>query len=104
MDEIAARIDVDWIAARLDLDAVTARLDLTRLVQDVLDEIDRPDLIRESTGTLAADAVGEVRYASVSGDRLIARAIDRVVGRRHRHLDAPGEPSSLSPHRGEDRP
>jgi hypothetical protein len=95
-NEIAERIDVDRVAARLDIDAVIARVDLPHLVQEVLDEIDLPDLIRESTGTLTADAVEEVRYVSVSADQMIARAVDRFIRRNRRHLDAPGEPTSLS--------
>jgi hypothetical protein len=102
-NELAARIDVDRIAARLDLDAVIARVDLPRLVQEVLDDIDLPDLIRESTGTLTADAIEEVRYVSVSADRTIARAVDRFIRRHRRHLDAPGEPTSLSTDRDEHR-
>jgi hypothetical protein len=100
-DEIAERIDVDRVAARLDMDAVIARVDLPRLVQEVLDEIDLPDLIRESTGTLTADAIEEVRYVSVSADRMIARAVDRFIRRHRRHLDAPGEPTSLTLDRDE---
>jgi hypothetical protein len=98
---IAERINVDRVAARLDIDAVIARVDLPRLVQEVLDEIDLPDLIRESTGTLTADAIEEVRYVSVSADRMIARAVDRFIRRHRRHLDAPGEPTSLSLDRDE---
>lgn len=102
-NELAGRIDVDRIAARLDLDAVIARVDLPHLVEEVLDEIDLADLIRESTGTLTADAVDEVRYVSVSADQMIARAVDRFIRRHRRHLDAPGEPTSISSDPDEDR-
>ena len=79
----------------MDLDAVIARIDLPRLVHEVLDEIDLSTLIRESTGTLTADAVEEVRYATVSADRIVARTVDRLIRRNHRDLDAPGDPDSL---------
>jgi hypothetical protein len=102
-NEIAERIDVDRVAARLDIDALIARVDLPHLVQEVLDEIDLPDLIRESTGTLTADAIEEVRYVSVNGDQMIARVVDRFIRRNRRRLDAPGEPTSLSSDRDEHR-
>jgi hypothetical protein len=101
LNSLVGEVDVDRIAARLDLDAVIARVDFPRLVQEVLDDIDLPDLIRESTGTLTADAIEEVRYVSVSADRTIARAMDRLIRRHRRHLEAPGEPTSLSSDRDE---
>jgi hypothetical protein len=82
------------VAERLDLDAVIKKLDLPKLVEEVLAEIDVADLIRQSTGTLTGDAIDEVRYVSVDADRVVARLVDRVIRRRRRNLDAPGEPES----------
>jgi len=93
---IAEGIDVDRVAERLDLDAIVLRLDLPTLVEDVLAEIDVADLIRQSTGTLTGDAIDEVRYVSVDADRVVARFVDRIIRRRKRHLDAPGEPESAA--------
>ena len=93
---IAEGIDVDRVAERLDLDAIVLRLDLPKLVEDVLVEIDVADLIRQSTGTLTGDAIDEVRYVSVDADRVVARLVDRIIRRRKRHLDAPGEPESAT--------
>ena len=64
------------------------------MVEEVLAEIDIADLIRESTGTFTGDAIDEVRYVSVDADRVVARLVDRLIRRRTRHLDAPGEPES----------
>jgi hypothetical protein len=94
LDVIAEKIDVDRVAQRLDLDAIIKKLDLPKLVEEVLAEIDVADLIRESTGTLTGEAIDEVRYVSVDADRVVARLVDRVIRRRRRHLDAPGEPES----------
>ncbi len=96
LDELAERIDVDRVAERLDLDAIILKLDLPKLVEEVLAEIDVADLIRQSTGTLTGDAIDEVRYVSVDADRVVARMVDRIIRRRRRHLDAPGEPESTS--------
>jgi hypothetical protein len=100
IDALIDEIDVDRIVARVDVDALVDRLDLGELVQGVLDEIDLPALIRESTGTITADATDEIRYASLDADRLVARFIDRLMRRPGRDLDAPGEPlSGASPSR-----
>ena len=96
LDELAEKLDVDRVAERLDLDAIILKLDLPKLVEEVLAEIDVADLIRESTGTLTGEAIDEVRYVSVDADRVVARLVDRVIRRRRRHLDAPGEPESAS--------
>ena len=96
IDELAEKIDVDRVAQRLDLDAIIVKLDLPQLVEEVLAEIDVADLIRQSTSTLTGDAIDEVRYVSVDADRLVARMVDRIIRRRKRHLDAPGEPQSTS--------
>jgi hypothetical protein len=96
LDELAEQIDVDRVAERLDLDSLIVRLDLPKLVEEVLAEIDIADLIRQSTGTLTGDAIDEVRYVSVDADRVVARTVDRIIRRRRRHLDAPGEPESTS--------
>jgi len=96
LDEIAGKLDVDRVAQRLDMDAIIKKLDLPKLVEEVLAEIDVADLIRQSTGTLTGDAIDEVRYVSVDADRVVARLVDRVIRRRRRHLDAPGEPESAA--------
>jgi len=96
LDELAEKIDVDRVAERLDLEAIIQKLDLPKLVEEVLAEIDVADLIRQSTGTLTGDAIDEVRYVSVDADRVVGRLVDRVIRRRRRHLDAPGEPESAN--------
>jgi hypothetical protein len=95
IDALVDEIDLDRIVSKVDIEALVARLDLGELTQEVLDEIDLPSLIRESTGTITADAIEEVRYVSLDADRMVARVIDRLMRRSRRHLDAPGEPSSL---------
>ena len=100
LDALLDRIDIDGIAARVDLHALVARLDLAALTQEVVQEIDLPALVRESTGTLTTDAIEEVRFVSLDADRLIARVVDQVFRRRRRHLDAPGEPLSLTRQQG----
>jgi hypothetical protein len=92
VDAVAARLDVDAVAARLDVEAVIARLDLSAIAREVLDEIDLPEIIRESSGAMASETVRGVRMQSIDADRAVSRAIDRMLLRhRERATDAPGE-------------
>jgi hypothetical protein len=88
LDRIAGRIDVDAIAARIDLGAVVARLDLAALTEQVMDEVDLGEIIRESSGTMATETVDALRVQGMRADRLLSRMVDRILLRRdERHTD-----------------
>lgn len=99
--------DLDAAAARLDVDAVVARLDLTRIVLDrvdldavvhavlahvdlvglagkVIDGVDLPEIIRESTGSMASDTVRSARMQGIRADEAVERAVGRLLLRRRR--------------------
>lgn len=111
VDAIAARLDLDAVAARLDLDAVLDRIDLTRtvlrrvdlrtvvdaalaqvdlvaLAEQVIEGVDLPEIIRESTGTMASDTVRGVRMQGIEADQAVGRAMDRLL---LRHARRPGD-------------
>jgi hypothetical protein len=91
MDRIAERIDVDAIAARLDIDAVVARVDLPGLTEQVLDEVDIDEIIRQSSGTMAAETVDALREQGMRADHLVNRIVDRILRRKdERHTDLTG--------------
>ena len=91
LDEIVGRVDVDRIAARLDLDPVIARADIAGIARYVIAEIDLPEVIRMSTGSLTTEMVRGVRDQGVDADRAVERVVDRLLLRRHgRHDDEPG--------------
>jgi hypothetical protein len=61
----------------------------------VVDEIDLPEIIRDSTGSVASETVRTVRMQGVDADRTVARIVDRIMlRRRQRRTDAPGAPLS----------
>jgi hypothetical protein len=67
------------------------------IAEEVVNGIDLPEIIRESTGSMASDVVRDARMQSIDADVAIARVVDRVIRRRRaRRTDAPGEPESLS--------
>lgn len=94
VDAVASRLDVDAVVARVDMEAVIARLDLAALAREVIDEIDLPEIIRESSGAMASETVQEVRLQGIDADRFVARVVDKVLGRRRgRDLDLREPPS-----------
>jgi hypothetical protein len=82
VDAVVATVDLDAAAARLDVDAVIDRVDLVGLVREVIAAIDLPEIIRESTGSVASETLRGVRMQGISGDDAIARVVERV--RLHR--------------------
>jgi hypothetical protein len=95
VDAIVERIDIDAIVSRVDVDAVVRRLDLVALAEEIVNGIDLPEIIRESTGSMASDVVRDARMQSIDADVTIARVVDRIIRRRRaRQTDAPGEPES----------
>ncbi len=85
IDRIVDAIDLDAIVARVDIDAVIDRVDLVAITYQLIDEIDLPELIRESTGAVTSETVRIVRMQSAQADQLLARVVDRVLGRRSEH-------------------
>jgi predicted RNase H-like nuclease len=97
LDAIVEKIDIDAIVSRLDLDAIVDRVDIVGLAEEVVNGIDLPEIIRESTGTMASEVVRDARMQSIVADVTIARLVDRLIHRRRaRRTDAPGEPESLT--------
>ncbi len=81
LDTVAARLDADAVVARVDLEAVVRRLDLVAIAQSVIDAIDLPEIVRESTGALSSDAVRAVRAESRKADDRVAGLVDRLLRR-----------------------
>ena len=97
---VIQRVDIDRVVAQADLQPVIDRLPLIDLAHYIIDEIDLPTIIRESTGGIAVDALNAVRMQSSDLDTAVSRIVDRLILRRGpRHIDAPGDPQSLA---GED--
>ena len=87
LDGIVATVDIDAIAARIDIGAVIDRIDLVGLAEDVIAEVDLPEIIRESTGSMASETVRGVRMQGITADEAVGRAVDRfrLVRSRQRH-------------------
>ena len=84
---VVAKVDPDPVVARVDFDAAMSRIDLIGIAQRVVDGIDLPGIIRESTGSLATEAVAGVRVQGQAADDAVSHLVGRVL--RRRALDAP---------------
>ncbi len=91
LDKVVQRVDLDAVAAKLDVEAILRRIDLTDIANEVIDEIDLPEIIRESMGSMTSETVGGLRVQSMNADRAISRLVDRVLQRRDRDAVQPGE-------------
>ena len=81
---VRERVDLDGLVAGVDVDAVAARLDMVGLAEDVIAAIDLPEIIRESSASVASDTVRGARMQGISADEAVGRAVDRLRHRRVR--------------------
>jgi hypothetical protein len=97
LDPIAARLDIDAILDRIDFNAVVAqRVDLIGLAEYVVDGIDLPRIIRESTGSVASESLRGVRTRSMDADQALAGLVDRMLMRRRSGRDRAHENGSAA--------
>ena len=89
LDAIVARIDLDVIIARVDIDAILARVDLPGLTEQVIDEVDLGEIIRESSSTMASETVDALRVQGMHVDGLVSRIVDRILQREGQRQTGP---------------
>jgi hypothetical protein len=89
LNAIADRIDLDAIVARVDIDAILARVDLPALTEQVIDEVDLGEIIRESSSTMATETVDALRVQGMRVDGLVSRIVDRILLREGERQTGP---------------
>jgi hypothetical protein len=89
LDAVASRIDLDAIVARVDLDAIVSRVDLAGLTEQVIDEVDLGEIIRESSSTMATETVDALRVQGMRVDGLVSRIVDRILFRQGERQTGP---------------
>src|SRR6478736_2546339 len=100
LDKIVARVDIDPIVARVDFDAAIARIDIIGIAENVVDGIDLAGINRDSTGSLASEAVHGVRVQGQNADDAIGQFVGRMLGRRRQLDGSPiGSPPTEEVHR-----
>ncbi|MFC5177098.1 hypothetical protein [Nocardioides taihuensis] len=92
---VREQVDLDGLVATVDVEAVINRVDLVGLTESIIDEIDLPEIIRESTGSVASETVRGVRMQGVSADDALDRALERFRLRRRAYRAADLTPDDL---------
>jgi hypothetical protein len=81
-------------------DLVRTRVDVAGLAEDVIEDVDLPEIIRDSTTGVAADFVNQGRIVSLSGDELVNHWVDKFLlrhkSRRREINDTPANQESTS--------
>jgi hypothetical protein len=92
------RVDVNQVVARADINAVVDRVDIAGIVRQALDEIDLPEIIRESSGSLASESVVGMRMQGIAADERVNRIVDKILlrreGRKTTQRPMPAHPGS----------
>ena len=78
---VREEVDIDAIVADVDIDAIVARIDLVGLANHVIEGVDLPAIIRESTGTVTAEVMTDVRTQGERADDMVSGFFDRMLGR-----------------------
>jgi len=89
VDAVLDQMDLtEIVLKRVDLvrvvDAVLDQMDLIALANEIIDGVDLPEIIRDSTGSMASETVKGVRMQGIGADQAVDRAIDRLLLRRAR--------------------
>ena len=84
---IVALVDPDPVVARVDFDAALAKIDMIGIAQQVVDGIDLPGIIRDSTGSLASEAVQGVRVQGQVADDAVGQLVGRMFRRKAHTID-----------------
>ncbi|MER6970754.1 RDD family protein [Nocardioides sp. NPDC000445] len=109
LNALLSRVDLDAVLARVDMDALLARVDLNKLLADVdldalLGNVDVealvrrsgiPDIVAESTYSMAGSALDVARRQLVGLDVVIDRIVDRLM-RRSEDERRDGPPSLVA--------
>lgn len=81
LDKAVEQVDLDAAIRRVDLDGAIARVDLIALANFVIDGVDLPEIMRESTGSLSAEAVRGVRSHGMQADDAVSHFVGKLFGR-----------------------
>ena len=98
VNAIARSLDIDTVLDQMDLtsivlqrvdlvkvvDAVLDQMDLIALANEIIDGVDLPEIIRDSTGSMASETVKGVRMQGIGADQAVDRAVGRLLLRRAR--------------------
>jgi hypothetical protein len=77
IERLLARVDIDALIAEVDIDALMARVDVNAIAK----RAEIGELVAQSTSDVAGSALDVGRRQAVALDTLLARTVNRVLGR-----------------------
>ncbi|GAA2570800.1 hypothetical protein [Mycolicibacterium diernhoferi] len=78
---------IEMVLDQLDLNALARqRIDLIGLADEVVDGIDLPAIIKQSTDSVTAEVMTDVRSQGERADDLVAGLVDRLLRREREQL------------------
>jgi hypothetical protein len=80
-DVVREAVDLDAVVSEVDIDAIVARLDLIGLANQVIDGVDLPAIIRDSTASVTEEVMADVRTQGERADDMVSGFVDRMLGR-----------------------
>lgn len=83
---------------------VLQQVDLLGVAEYVIDGIDLPEIIRDSTGSVASEAVVGLRMQGVDADVVVGRVVDRMLRRRRQRRTEKAPQAVSSPNAPTDPP
>ncbi|MEU6559879.1 hypothetical protein [Nocardia nova] len=78
---VVENVDLDAVAERIDVDKIIGRVDLVVLADTVIEGVDLPRIIRESTDSMSAEAVLGIRSQGMHADDAVAGFVGRLIRR-----------------------
>ncbi len=79
---VKEHVDVNEIVAQADITPILDRVPMAEIADYVIEEIDLPSLVRESTGGVADGLLGTLRFQAIQTDNFVSLIIDRILFRR----------------------
>ncbi len=78
---VKEHVDVNEIVAQADITPILDRVPMAEIADYVIEEIDLPSLVRESTGGVADGLLGTLRFQAIQTDNFVSQIIDRILFR-----------------------
>ena len=94
--QVLQRLDLTGIVEEyVDIEEIVEGLDLVAITNQIMAEIDLPEIIRQSTGSVASETLRGVRMQAITADDAVSKLGERFRLRRARPVAA--LPAPLAP-------
>ena len=100
--QVLQRLDITAIVDEyVDVEHIVENVDLVAITNQIIAEIDLPEIIRQSTGSVASETLRGVRMQAITADDAVSRLGERFRLRRARPVPAlpalPAGPAGPTP-------